>query len=82
MPNRDSNETTVDDSFSVTIPVSIRRETDIEPGDRLLWSVEDDDTLSVEVISQRYGAFSELDPVDVGEETDAADDHDKAVGDN
>lgn len=29
--------------------------------------------------AQHYGAFSELDPVDIGEETDAAEDHDLVV---
>lgn len=82
MSNRRADETTVNDSYSVTVPADIRREADIEAGDKLRWSVEDDDTLSVEVVSQRYGAFSDLDPVDIGEETDAAADHDIVVGDN
>jgi hypothetical protein len=32
-------------------------------------------------VKQQYGAFSELEPVDVGEATDAAEDHDLIAGD-
>jgi hypothetical protein len=35
----------------------------------------------VEVVEQRYGAFGDLDPVDIGEPTDAAEDHDRVAGD-
>lgn len=41
----------------VTIPASLRRRLDIEAGDKLHWDVDGDDTLSVEVVRQRYGAF-------------------------
>jgi AbrB family looped-hinge helix DNA binding protein len=50
-------ETTVSDSGVVTVPASIRRRLDIEPGDRLRWHTEEDGTLSVEVVRERYGAF-------------------------
>lgn len=33
-------------------------------------------TLSAQVVSQRFGAFTELEPIDIGIETNAADDHD------
>lgn len=74
------DETTVNESYSVTVPAPIRREAGIEPGDQLRWQVDEEGTLSVDVVKRRYGAFSELDPVDIGEETDAADDHDSVVG--
>lgn len=74
------DETTVNESFSVTVPAAVRREAGVEPGDKLRWRVDDEGQLSVEVVKQRYGAFSELEPVDVGEETDAAGDHDLVVG--
>lgn len=81
MPRRVEDETTVNDSYSVTVPAAIRREAGIEAGDKLRWSVDEDGDLSVEVVEQRYGAFSQLDPVDVGEETRAAEDHDLVTGD-
>jgi len=75
------DETTVNDSYSVTVPAAVRREAGVEAGDKLRWRVDDDGTLSVELVKQHYGAFSELEPVDIGEETDAATDHDLVAGD-
>lgn len=74
------DETTVNDSYSVTVPAAVRDKAGVEAGDKLRWRVEDDGTLSVEVIKQRYGVFSELEPVDIGESTDAAEDHDLIAG--
>ncbi|AGB32313.1 transcriptional regulator [Natrinema pellirubrum DSM 15624] len=82
MSHRVEDETTINDSYSVTVPAAVRRELDIEAGDKIRWRVTEDGTLSVEVVTQRYGAFSELDPVDIGEETDAVDDHDLIPGDS
>ncbi|ELY53214.1 AbrB/MazE/SpoVT family DNA-binding domain-containing protein [Natronolimnohabitans innermongolicus] len=75
------DETTINDSYSVTVPAAVRRAADIESGDKLRWQVDDDGALSVEIVKQRYGAFSELQPVDIDEETNAADDHDLIAGD-
>jgi AbrB family looped-hinge helix DNA binding protein len=50
-------ETTVSDRGMVTIPASLRRRLDIEPGDKLRWTVNDGRELSVEIVRQRYGAF-------------------------
>lgn len=72
------DETTVNESGSVTVPAQVRRALGIEPGDKLRWRVDEDDTLSVELVDERYGAFADLDPVDVGTETDVAADHDVA----
>lgn len=82
MSEPSTEETTVNESYSVTVPASIRREADIEAGDKLRWRIETDGTLRVDVISQRTGVFSELDPIDIGEATDAAADHDLVQGDN
>jgi len=54
-------ETTVSDRGMVTIPADLRRRLDIKPGDKLRWDVDEDGTLSVEVIKQRYGAFDDDD---------------------
>jgi len=59
-------ETTVSDSGMVTIPAALRRRLDIEPGDKLRWSVDEEGTLSVEVVKQRYGAFDDFEPVPMG----------------
>jgi len=39
------------------IPARIRREFDIEDGDRLRWIVGDDGAIRIEVIHQRRGRF-------------------------
>ncbi|WP_436345923.1 AbrB/MazE/SpoVT family DNA-binding domain-containing protein [Natronorubrum sp. FCH18a] len=76
------DETTVNDSYSVTVPAAVRRAADIEAGDKLRWRVDEDGTLSIEIVKQRYGAFSELEPVNIGETTNAAEDHDFVAGDH
>jgi len=74
------DETTVNERGSVTVPASVRRSADIEAGDKLRWTVTDDGNISVEVVKQRYGAFSDLDPVESDEEIHVAADHDLAAG--
>jgi len=71
----------VNESYSITVPASVRREADVEAGDKLRWHVDEQGRISVELVKQQYGAFSELDPVDTGESTDAAEDHDLVAGD-
>lgn len=66
-----TDETTVNDSHSVTVPARIRDHLDIHPGDKLRWMLDDEGQLRVEVVRQRYGAFADLDPIDIEEETDA-----------
>ncbi|MBO4248044.1 MULTISPECIES: AbrB/MazE/SpoVT family DNA-binding domain-containing protein [Halomicrobium] len=81
MSNTTEDETTVNDSYSVTVPASVRDELGLEAGDRLRWRVTDDGELSVEIVERRRGAFSDLDPVEAEEPTDAAADHDAVAGD-
>lgn len=76
MSNTTEDETTVDDSYSVTVPASVRAEAGLEAGDKLRWHVTDDGDLEGEVVKHRRGAFSELDPVEAGVPTNAAEDHD------
>lgn len=76
MPECAEDETTVNDSYSVTVPATVRKHAEIEPGDTLRWSVDEEGQLSVMVVNERYGAFSELPPVDSGEDTDVVADHD------
>ena len=70
-----TDTTTVSDRYAVTVPAEIRQRLDIEPGDKLRWHVTENDELSVEVLEQRYGAFDDFEPADMGE-TDAVAEHD------
>jgi bifunctional DNA-binding transcriptional regulator/antitoxin component of YhaV-PrlF toxin-antitoxin module len=54
------DETTVNDSYSVTVLASIREQADIESGDEIRWSVDDDETVSIGIVKQRVGAFDEF----------------------
>ena len=58
------------------IPAHIRRELDIDDGDRLRWHVEDDGSLRVQVVQQRSGTFSDFDGYEGGDGTEVVDDHD------
>jgi bifunctional DNA-binding transcriptional regulator/antitoxin component of YhaV-PrlF toxin-antitoxin module len=58
------------------IPARIRRELDIDDGDKLRWHIEDDGTIRVHVVQQRTGTFSDFDGYDGDTETSATDDHD------
>jgi len=81
MSHEVEDETKVNESYSVTVPAAVRREAGIESGDKIRWCVDDDGDLSIELVKQRYGAFSQLEPIDIDEPTDAADDHDLIAGD-
>ncbi len=59
-------ETKVSDRGMVTIPATLRRRLDIEPGDKLRWTIDDDGELSVEVVKERRGAFDDFEPVAMG----------------
>ena len=74
------DETTVNESCSVTVPASVRERVSIEAGDWLRWVGNEEGALGVEVVEQRHGAFASLDPVELDEETDAAMDHDEVAG--
>ncbi|WP_018128867.1 hypothetical protein [Haladaptatus paucihalophilus] len=69
--NQVTDETTVNDGHSVTVPSQIREAVYNEPGDKLRWRLDDEENLTVEVVKQRFGAFDDLEPVDIGEETNA-----------
>ncbi len=75
------DETTVDEGHSVTLPSAVREAAGIEAGDKVRWTVDDDGNVSVEVVKQRRGALSELDPVDIGEETNAVELEEEFGGD-
>ncbi|TKX80837.1 AbrB/MazE/SpoVT family DNA-binding domain-containing protein [Halorubrum sp. SD626R] len=58
------------------IPARIRRELDIDDGDRLRWHLEDDGTVRVQLVRQRSGTFSAFEGYDGTDATDVASDHD------
>lgn len=58
------------------IPARIRRELDIDDGDKLRWKIEDDGTLRVQIVQRRGGTFSDFDGYDGEEETDVTTEHD------
>ena len=60
-------ETKVSDRGMVTIPADLRRRLDIEPGDKLRWTTDEEGNLYVEIVHQREGVFDDFEPVDVGE---------------
>ena len=76
-----SAETTVSDRGMVTIPAALRRRLDIEPGDKLRWTTNDEGDLSVEVVKQRYGAFDD-DEMKAAMGGDSLDTHDLAGGED
>lgn len=71
-----TEETTVSDRGMVTIPASLRQRLDIEAGDKLRWNVDEEGSLEVAVVKQRYGAFDDFEPVPMG--GDGGETHDLA----
>jgi len=72
---RVDSESTVSGN-QANIPAHIRRELDIDDGDKLRWTIEDDGTLRVRVVQQRRGTFSDFDGYDGDERTDVTTEHD------
>jgi AbrB family looped-hinge helix DNA binding protein len=62
-----TEETTVNETGMVTVPAALRRRLDIEPGDKLRWTTDEEGALTVEVVHQREGVFDDFEPVDAGE---------------
>ena len=58
------------------IPARIRRELDINDGDKLRWHIEDDGTLRVQIVQQRSGTFDNFDGYDGDQTTEVQSDHD------
>ena len=59
------------------IPARIRRELDIDDGDKLRWHIEDDGTLRVEIVQQRSGTFDNFDGYNGDQTTEVQSDHDR-----
>lgn len=78
MPERVEDETTVNDSYSVTVPAAVRRQAGIEAGDKLRWTVDEGGNLSVEIVKQRVGVFEDFEPAPM--DGDGATAHDLTGG--
>ncbi len=58
------------------IPAHIRRELDIDDGDKLRWHIENDGTLRVQVLQQHSGTFSDFEGYHGENETTVKCEHD------
>ena len=72
---RVDSESTVSGN-QANIPAHIRRELDIDDGDKLRWQIEDDGTVRVRIVQQRSGTFADFAGYDGGRETDVETEHD------
>ena len=61
-----TRESTVTDYGKTTIPAEIRDALDIDPGDKIRWTITDNGGLSVAVIKQETGVFEDFEPVSLG----------------
>jgi AbrB family looped-hinge helix DNA binding protein len=66
-----TEETAVTERWGVTIPAAIREELDIEPGDKIRWSITESGDVDITVVRERRGALADAEPIDAGTETDA-----------
>ncbi|PSP85708.1 AbrB family transcriptional regulator [Halobacteriales archaeon QS_6_64_34] len=57
-----SDETKVNDRGSTTIPAEIRDRLDINSGDKIRWTITEDGDLTVEIVKQKTGVFSDFEP--------------------
>ena len=64
---RGPEETKVSDRGMVTIPADLRQRLDIEPGDKLRWTTDEEGDIFVEIAHQREDVFDDFEPVDAGE---------------
>ena len=63
-----SDETKVNDRGGTTIPAEIRETLDIDSGDKIRWTVGEDGDLTVNVVKQKTGVFSDFEPASMGGE--------------
>ena len=61
-----SDETKVNDRGGTTIPAEIRDRLDIDSGDKIRWTITEDGDLTVEIVKQKTGVFSDFEPASLG----------------
>ena len=64
----ETDESRVGEDGTVPVPDSVRETADVCPGDTVRWRVDDDGTVSVEIVRETTGAFSELETLSTGGE--------------
>ncbi|HEX9817119.1 MAG TPA: AbrB/MazE/SpoVT family DNA-binding domain-containing protein [Candidatus Thermoplasmatota archaeon] len=69
-------ESRVTEGQGASIPVVVRRELGIEPGDVLLWTLKKG-KVEVSVRKARKPAFQDFEPFDFGFDTNATEEHDE-----
>ena len=78
MPADVQDETRVTEGHAASVPASVRRALDIEPGDILVWSLAAG-RLTVRVKKAKREAFKNFRPYDIGFATDATAEHDEVL---
>lgn len=58
------------------IPVAIRRKLNIDDGDQLRWTLENDERVRVEVVTEQTGTFDDFEGYDGDEDTNVVEEHD------
>jgi len=61
-----SEETTVNDRGGTTIPAEIRDQFDIDSGDKIRWTVTEEEELAIKVVKQKTGVFADFEPASMG----------------
>lgn len=74
--DEDATETVVSAQGDVTVPDSLRQTLDIEPGDKLRWTLDANGAIRVEVIDRQSDTFEDFEPVSMG--GGGTEDHDLA----
>lgn len=69
-----TDESRITETYAATIPASVRERLDVQPGDKLRWTVTDAGDLRVDVVRQREGALDEFEPEPMGGDGHAAHD--------
>ncbi|ERH12210.1 MAG: SpoVT / AbrB like domain protein [halophilic archaeon J07HB67] len=64
----ETDESQVGEDGTVSVPDSVRETADVRPGDTVRWRVDDDGTVSVEIVRETTGVFSELETLSTGGE--------------
>jgi AbrB family looped-hinge helix DNA binding protein len=62
-----TDETKVNERGGVTIPAIVRKSLDIEPGDKIRWTI-DDGEVRIAVVHQQEGVFEDFEPQSMGGE--------------
>ena len=61
----EENESTIESGNTVRVPDETRQRADLQPGDRLRWTITDEGALVTTVVREASGTATDLDPVDV-----------------